>query len=121
MDLRRVMRRNWCAAPTHTGSLHKIGRRLLVKGSGHALASIGPEGFVELDRDALEALVKSRLSDDKLRREEQFKAAVMSTQIHGRTIEGWRTLLASGNDAAIRDALASRLDIKARDLKALVK
>jgi hypothetical protein len=52
---------------------------------------------------------------------ERFKTAVISTQIHGLTIEEWRTLLASDDEAAVRDALASRLEIKAQDAMALVK
>jgi hypothetical protein len=52
---------------------------------------------------------------------ERFKAEVMSTRVHGLTIEEWRTLLASDDDTAIRDALASRLDIREQAAKALVK
>lgn len=52
---------------------------------------------------------------------ERFKNEVMNTQVHGLTIEEWRTLLASGDEAAIRDALASRLDIREQAVKALVK
>ena len=36
----------------------KLGDRLLVKASGYALATIGPEGIVELDRGALQALLR---------------------------------------------------------------
>ncbi len=59
----------------------KIGDRLLVKGSGHALATIGPEGFVDLDRNALQALLGRELSADKKQREEQFKQAVMAARL----------------------------------------
>jgi cation transport ATPase len=52
---------------------------------------------------------------------EKFKAAVMNLPVHGLTVEEWRTLLASGDDDAICDALASRLDIKEQAAKALVK
>ena len=52
---------------------------------------------------------------------ERFKDEIMNTQVHGLTIEEWRTLLASGDEAAIRDALASRLDIREQAVKALVK
>jgi hypothetical protein len=52
---------------------------------------------------------------------ERFKDAVMNMQVHGLTVEEWRALLASEDDHAIRDTLASRLDIKEQDAKALVK
>jgi len=42
----------------------KMGDRLLVKASGYSLATIGPEGIVELDRPALQALLESTLSTD---------------------------------------------------------
>jgi hypothetical protein len=40
----------------------KVGDRLFVKGSGHALATIPAEGFVEMDRKQLAALLNSTLS-----------------------------------------------------------
>ncbi len=40
----------------------KLGDHLQVKGSGAALASIGPDGFVDLDRSALQRLLDSELS-----------------------------------------------------------
>jgi len=52
---------------------------------------------------------------------ERFKDTVMNMRIHGLTIEEWRALLASEDDHAICDTLASRLDIKEQDAKALVK
>ena len=52
---------------------------------------------------------------------EKFKAAVMNMQVHGLTVEEWRTLLASKDEQAICDVLASRLDIKEQAAKALVK
>ena len=60
----------------------KVGDRLFVKASGHSLATIGPEGFVELDRKALAALATRQLSEDKKQREEQFKAAILSARVH---------------------------------------
>jgi hypothetical protein len=52
---------------------------------------------------------------------EKFKAAVMNMPVHGLTVEEWRALLASEDDRAICDALASRLDIKEQAATALVK
>ena len=59
----------------------KLGDRLLVKASGYALATVGPEGIVELDRGALQALLQSTLSTDPAQREEQFKAAVLGARV----------------------------------------
>ncbi len=52
---------------------------------------------------------------------ERFKDEVMNTKVHGLTVEEWRGLLASEDDQAVCDALATRLDIKEKDAKALVK
>ena len=59
----------------------KMGDRLLVKASGYSLATIGPEGIVELDRPALQALLESTLSTDPKQREEEFKAAVLGARV----------------------------------------
>jgi rhamnose utilization protein RhaD (predicted bifunctional aldolase and dehydrogenase)/NAD(P)-dependent dehydrogenase (short-subunit alcohol dehydrogenase family) len=59
----------------------KLGDRLLVKASGYALATIGPEGIVELDRAALQTLLESTLSSDRKQREEQFKTAVLAARV----------------------------------------
>ena len=60
----------------------KEGNRLQVKGSGTALADIDAAGFVEMDRDALDALLNSTLSEDIDTREGQFKDAVLAARIH---------------------------------------
>ena len=60
----------------------KAGNRLQVKGSGTSLAEITPAGFVEMDREALDALLNSELSSDIDEREAQFKDAVMAARIH---------------------------------------
>jgi rhamnose utilization protein RhaD (predicted bifunctional aldolase and dehydrogenase)/NAD(P)-dependent dehydrogenase (short-subunit alcohol dehydrogenase family) len=60
----------------------KIGERLFVKGSGHALATMPVEGFVEMDRAQLEALLNSALSTDRMKREEEFKNATLAARIH---------------------------------------
>lgn len=59
----------------------KIGDRLFVKGSGHALATIPPEGFVEMDRRQLEALLNSTLSEDRMQREAEFKTATLAARV----------------------------------------
>jgi rhamnose utilization protein RhaD (predicted bifunctional aldolase and dehydrogenase) len=60
----------------------KVGDRLFVKGSGHALATIPHEGFVEMDRKQLEALLNSTLSEDRMQREAEFKAATLVARIY---------------------------------------
>ena len=60
----------------------KVGERLFVKGSGHALATMPPEGFVEMDRHQLEALLNSTLSEERMKREAEFKAATLAARIH---------------------------------------
>ena len=60
----------------------KVGDRLFVKGSGHALATIPAEGFVEMDRKALEVLLGRDLGADRNKREELFKEAVMAARVH---------------------------------------
>jgi rhamnose utilization protein RhaD (predicted bifunctional aldolase and dehydrogenase)/NAD(P)-dependent dehydrogenase (short-subunit alcohol dehydrogenase family) len=59
----------------------KQGDRLLVKSSGSALATIGPQDIVELDRAALQELLESTLSSDPVRREEEFKEAVLAARV----------------------------------------
>ncbi|MEI6166432.1 MAG: SDR family NAD(P)-dependent oxidoreductase [bacterium] len=60
----------------------KVGDRLFVKASGHALATITEDGFVELDRTALTVLLESKLDANARRREEQFKAAILAARIY---------------------------------------
>lgn len=60
----------------------KVGEWLFVKGSGHALATMPPEGFVEMDRNQLEALLNSTLSKERMKREAEFKAATLAARIH---------------------------------------
>jgi rhamnose utilization protein RhaD (predicted bifunctional aldolase and dehydrogenase)/NAD(P)-dependent dehydrogenase (short-subunit alcohol dehydrogenase family) len=60
----------------------KVGDRLFVKGSGHALATMPPDGFVEMDRKPLEALLNSTLSEERMQREAEFKAATLAARTH---------------------------------------
>jgi rhamnose utilization protein RhaD (predicted bifunctional aldolase and dehydrogenase)/NAD(P)-dependent dehydrogenase (short-subunit alcohol dehydrogenase family) len=59
----------------------KVGDHLLVKGSGSALATIGPDGFVDLDRRALQDLLDRDLGDSRAEREEAFKRAVLAARL----------------------------------------
>ena len=51
----------------------KTADRLWVKASGHALATIGEEGFAVLDRTLLNQMGKKKYSSDPAEREEQVK------------------------------------------------
>lgn len=52
---------------------YKTADRLWVKASGHALATIGEDGFAVLDRALLNPMGKKKYSDDTAVREEQVK------------------------------------------------
>ena len=60
----------------------KIGDRLYVKASGTQLATIGADGFVELDRVALDSLLAAELGADPADREQRFKSAIHAARIH---------------------------------------
>ena len=60
----------------------KIGDRLYVKASGTQLATIGADGFVELDRPALDRLLATDLGTDPAIREQRFKSAILAARIH---------------------------------------
>jgi rhamnose utilization protein RhaD (predicted bifunctional aldolase and dehydrogenase)/NAD(P)-dependent dehydrogenase (short-subunit alcohol dehydrogenase family) len=60
----------------------KVGDRLYVKASGTQLATIGVDGFVELDRVALDSLLASDLGPDPVIREQRFKDAILAARVH---------------------------------------
>ena len=60
----------------------KIGDRLHVKASGCALATMTPDGLVEMDRAKLAAIVDAKLPEDSAEREEQFKQLVLAARLH---------------------------------------
>jgi len=59
----------------------KLGDKLLVKGSGSALATIGREGFVAMDRPRLETLANARLPAEREPREAAFKQALYAARL----------------------------------------
>ncbi len=58
----------------------KIDDVLYVKGSGTALATMTPEGFVKMDRNKLQELADATLDEDPVQREAQYKQAIMGAQ-----------------------------------------
>ena len=54
---------------------------LHVKASGHALGTIGPEGFVALERKQLTDLLAADLGDDAADREARFTAGMMDARL----------------------------------------
>lgn len=56
--------------------------RLWVKASGHALATIAADGFVELNRQPLDALLQRDWPDDPAERESEFKDAMLAARVH---------------------------------------
>ena len=59
----------------------KTADRLWVKASGHALATIGVDGFVELDRRALDAMLNGEWPQDAAQRESLFIERVMAARV----------------------------------------
>lgn len=60
----------------------KHGDRLWVKASGNTLAAITAEGFVELNRTKLDAMLSTCWPEDTDAREAAFISAVMDARIH---------------------------------------
>ena len=60
----------------------KTRERLWIKASGHSLATITADEFVELDRKALDALLERKADESPLRREEHFTEAILAACIH---------------------------------------
>ena len=60
----------------------KVDGRLYIKGSGTSLATIEPDGFVEMAREPLSALLAQDLGSDPARREELFKQAILTARIY---------------------------------------
>ena len=60
---------------------YKTASRLYVKASGHALETIDADGFVEMDREALDSLLAEDLGSDLDRREEEYKRRVLDARV----------------------------------------
>jgi rhamnose utilization protein RhaD (predicted bifunctional aldolase and dehydrogenase)/NAD(P)-dependent dehydrogenase (short-subunit alcohol dehydrogenase family) len=59
----------------------KVGDKLLVKGSGSALATIDREGFVAMDRPRLEALANASLPAEREPREAAYKQSLYAARL----------------------------------------
>jgi rhamnose utilization protein RhaD (predicted bifunctional aldolase and dehydrogenase) len=59
----------------------KLGQHLLVKASGAALATAGPEDFVTLDRAVLQALLDGPRVADRDQREALFKQGLLTARV----------------------------------------
>ena len=59
----------------------KVGGVLHVKASGYALATIGREGFVTLDRAKLDAIAAADFGAEVERREARYKEAIMGSRL----------------------------------------
>ena len=58
----------------------KVDDILYVKGSGTALATMTRDGFVKMDRNRLSELANATLDEDPVKREAQYKQAIMAAQ-----------------------------------------
>lgn len=52
---------------------------------------------------------------------EAFKTKVLKTEYIGAKVEEWSWILCGGNEAEIKDALETKLDIKEEDPKKIVR
>ena len=60
----------------------KIGDKLFVKGSGHDLATIPADGFVEMDHPKLMKILEHKPPKDFSQREDKFKILTMNCRVH---------------------------------------
>jgi len=61
---------------------YKNENHLYIKASGHSLATIGEEGFAQLDRQALQVISGKTYSDDAMERENQIKNDLLNSRVH---------------------------------------
>ena len=64
---------------------YKDGRTLYVKASGHALGTIGKEGFVRMDLDLLDQIWHKQYSEDDEAREDEVLKDMMFCRLEGET------------------------------------
>lgn len=60
---------------------YKDENHLYIKASGHALATIGENGFAKLDRNALKAIASKSYSADVMERENQIKNDLLNARV----------------------------------------
>jgi NAD(P)-dependent dehydrogenase (short-subunit alcohol dehydrogenase family)/rhamnose utilization protein RhaD (predicted bifunctional aldolase and dehydrogenase) len=60
----------------------KDDKHLYVKASGHSLATIGEDGFAQLDRKGLQLIAGKTYSEDVMERENQIKNDLLNARVH---------------------------------------
>ncbi|MBA4408918.1 MAG: hypothetical protein C0397_05795 [Odoribacter sp.] len=61
---------------------YKDDDHIYIKASGHSLATIGEEGFVQLDRKGLQLIAGKTYSEDVMERENQIKNDLLNSRVH---------------------------------------
>ncbi len=61
---------------------YKDENHIYIKASGHSLATIGEDGFAQLDRKALQLIAGNEYSEDVMERENQIKNDLLNARVH---------------------------------------
>ena len=61
---------------------YKDENHIYIKASGHSLATIGDDGFAQLDRKALQLIAGNEYSEDVMERENQIKNDLLNARVH---------------------------------------
>jgi len=61
---------------------YKDENHIYIKASGHSLATIGEDGFAQLDRKGLQLIAAKTYSEDVMERENQIKNDLLNSRVH---------------------------------------
>ena len=61
---------------------YKDENHIYIKASGHSLATIGEDGFAQLDRKGLQLIAEKTYSEDVMERENQIKNDLLNSRVH---------------------------------------
>ena len=61
---------------------YKDENHIYIKASGHSLATIGEDGFAQLDRKGLQLIAGKTYSEDVMERENQIKNDLLNSRVH---------------------------------------
>lgn len=61
---------------------YKDENHIYIKASGHSLATIGEDGFAQLDRKGLKLIAQKTYSEDAMERENQIKNDLLNSRVH---------------------------------------